>query len=269
MAVETTRIQSCLALIGAGLLKADEGTIDLSRQGDLVTLMEAFLPEELSTSADAVRLGIDRINDASGDEILRDAIKLIRMELDQQERVGFLERLVEFALRDDELSFRETQYINEVASYWNIHSPTRGDETMKLWSILSVEGSEDEFTPIHHLALVYLALAHQSDKVLSEDELQAIRQKISEWLPNALPSDVNQVVADALAVYAQGPEDEVTARAIDVVQGVVPMHQRSALLADLIFVAMADNVILVEERAIIERLAAAWGLGEESGNDSE
>ncbi len=259
MPAKTTRVQSCLALIGAGLLKADEGTIDETRLPVLVELIQAFLPEGASTSTDAIKLGIDRINSSSADEILRDAIKLIRLELDEKERVDYLERLVEFALRDDELSFRETQYLNEVASKWNIHSPPVGGDSMKLWSILSVDGSDDDFTPIHHLAVVYLALAHQSDMVLAEEELQAIRQKISEWLPNALPSDVNQVVTEALQVYARGPEDEVMNKAIDVVQGVVPMHQRSALLADLIFVAMADNVILVEEREIIERLVGDRG----------
>ncbi len=262
MAITTGRMQACLALVGAGLLKADEGHIDKTRVPELITLMDAFLPNTAAASAESVRLGIDSINSESADEILLDAIKLIRLELNENDRASFLERLLEFALRDDELSFRETQFLNEVADYWDIHAPATGDGKMKLWSILSSADDNDDFKPIHHLALVYVALAHQSDKILSDVELDAIRKKISEWLPNALPADVHEVVEHALKIYARGPEDEVTARAIDVVQKSVPMHQRSALLADLIFVAMADNVILVEERAIIERLARAWGIEE-------
>lgn len=262
MAITTGRMQACLALIGAGLLKADEGQIDGTRVPELVSLMQAFLPDDAETSSDSVKLGLDRINSQSADEILLDAIKLIRLELNEDDRASFLERLVEFALRDDELSFRETQYLNDVAAHWDIHAPQDGGGSMKLWSILAPVDGETDFTPIHHLALVYLALAYQSDKDLAEVEIEAIRKKISEWLPNALPADVSEVVDKALKKYAQGPEDVVTARAIDVVQKSVPMHQRSALLADLIFVAMADDVILVEERAIIESLARAWGIEE-------
>jgi hypothetical protein len=67
---------------------------------------------------------------------------------------------------------------------------------------------------------------------LSQEEIDAITLKLAEWLPAALPSDVLNVVGDALTAYAEG---------------------------------LSDEVVLVEEKALIARLAERWSVDEHDG----
>ena len=120
------------------------------------------------------------------------------------------------------------------------------------------QNSDGDWTALHDLAVVYIALAHQADDDLSQKELDAISRKMAEWLPAAIPDDVRVIVEEALRTYAATDQRSLVRGAIQRLKVIVPAHQRAAIFADLEYIARADDIVLVEEKAIIAELASAW-----------
>ena len=170
----------------------------------------------------------------------------------------FLHDLVSLALHDDWYAHEEGRFISAIARRWSLHPAD--DEHVRLWSVMDSEESEGTWTPLHDLAVLYIAMAHQSDDDLSQTELDAIGRKLAEWLPAAIPGDVGAIVRDALRAYADGNVRDLVSEAVARLKVAVPPHQRTAIFADLEYIARADDVMLVEERAIIAELAEAWGI---------
>ena len=110
------------------------------------------------------------------------------------------------------------------------------------------------------LALVYIALAHDTDNHLSSEEIEAITEKLGEWLPDADYEEVLQVVKDALREYAQHPERERFDESVESIQRAVPLHQRKVLLEDLQYIADSDGELLRPEQDLIDELAKAWDM---------
>jgi hypothetical protein len=170
----------------------------------------------------------------------------------------FLHDLVSLALHDDWYAHEEGRFISAVARRWSLHPAD--DDRVRLWSIMGSESLDGEWTPLHDLTVVYIALAHRSDDDLSQKELDAIAHKLSEWLPAAIPGDVNAIVSDALRAYAEGDALGLVRDAVARLKVSVPPHQRPAILSDLEYIARADDVVLVEEVTIIAELAGAWDI---------
>ncbi len=178
--------------------------------------------------------------------------------------------LVVFALEDDRFESGEAALISAIRRAWDVNSGeavraasanVSDDIRDRLWSVLGNDGAAGtNWTPVHDLALVYIYVAHRSDGELQRDEVDAITRKLAEWLPSALPSDVLNVVDEALRRYARGETDELLKQSLDRVVATVPVHQRPSVIRDLEYVAAADNVVLVEERQLIAALADRWGL---------
>ena len=205
-----------------------------------------------------VRRAVSTVRGDSGRRALAESIRELGLLADLETRRAFLYDLVQLALHDDWYMHEEGRFISAVARRWDVHPAEEGRE--RLWSVMNSQTTETEWTPVHDLALIYLALAHRADDELSQRELDAITKKLAEWLPAALPSDVVIIVSEALHVYARGADDHLISRAVARVKQAVPQHQRSAIITDLEYVARADDVMLVEEKAIISELARAWGV---------
>ncbi len=170
----------------------------------------------------------------------------------------FLHDLVSLALHDDWYAHEEGRFISAVARRWTLHPAD--EERVHLWSVMDSQTSEGDWTPIHDLATVYIALAHRSDDDLSQTELDAIARKLGEWLPAAIPGEVTTIVSDALRAYADDDAIQLVRDAVARLKVRVPPHQRAAIFADLEYIARADDIVLVEEMAIIAELASAWGI---------
>ncbi len=201
---------------------------------------------------------VSTVRSESGRRALAESIRALSLITDLETRRSFLYDLVQLALHDDWYMHEEGRFISAVARRWDVHPAEEGRS--RLWSVMNTHHTQSEWTPVHDLALVYLMLAHRADDDLSQSELDAITKKLSEWLPAALPSDVVVLVSEALHVYASGIGDDALLKAVERIKAAVPLHQRAALVADLEYVARADDVMLVEEKAIISELASAWGI---------
>ena len=76
-------------------------------------------------------------------------------------------------------------------------------------------------------------------------------------MPDSIPADVNRIVSEAMIAYSEGDHDAMVESAVSNLQEAVPEHQRRAVLNDLMFIARADKVVLVEEKEMIAKLAVA------------
>ncbi len=197
---------------------------------------------------------------------LESAITRVRNDVDQEKRRMILEDLTDIALADDKFLYSEGSFIGELARAWEVQVEVEGNGA-RSWSVLNGHGQGSEngnaengssWTAVHDLALVYLELAHGTDEDIVDSEVDAIAQKINEWLPDAERSQILQVVREAMHAYVQGPDKRLFDDSVDTLKNVVPTHQRAALLADLNYVASADGGITEREQQMIDRLTQAW-----------
>lgn len=174
-------------------------------------------------------------------------------------RQALLDDLVAIALADDRFIHEEARFLGRLARAWDVH-PSAPPDDARWWNVF--DDPEAPRQAIEALALIYLALAHAPDHHIADAELAAIAHKIQEWLPAARDADVEAVVEAALHTYARRPAD--LDEAVAVVRRAIPAHQHAALLADLRYIACADGVMLVEERALIARIAEMLDLRPEA-----
>ncbi|WP_457651190.1 tellurite resistance TerB family protein [Rhodocaloribacter sp.] len=210
------------------------------------------------TALGAIKAALEAYVGEASQARIEQAVAHLREACPEEQRRAMLEDFVAIALADDVFLYEEARFIERLATAWDVH-PSAGDDG-RLWSILEAGRTAGDWTPLHDLALVYLAVAHQPDRDIAEPEREAIAKKIKEWLPEAREADVSAVVREAFRVYAEAFDEATMARALASLKSAVPSHQCAALLADLRYIACADGVMLVEERALIERIARALGL---------
>ncbi len=165
--------------------------------------------------------------------------------------------LTEIGKADHKFLYEEAQYIGELIAAWKVNLTDLVAESATMWSILGPGAGDDGWTPVHDLMLIYVTLAHGTDLTLSREEVEAIREKLGEWLPNADQGTVRRVLHDVMRVY-QDEHERTFDEAVEAVKATVPAYQREAILDDLRYIAYADGVLLVEERVMIEKLAEAW-----------
>ena len=254
---ESEQSRAILTVCGAFLLdtdpsKADDQTLSDRcaalfgiQAADLRPLAEVVLRELRTTGAWSAFLeSVQQLRATCSDDRLREVIDV----------------LMTISLEDNQYEHSENRMIFALGREWDIHlDDSDGQEQ---WSVLtdSRTPAGSSWTAVHDLAVLYVALAHRTDRILSADEVEAIRQKLSEWLPESLPGEVSLILEEAIEAYGAGSHDEMLESAFRSVTESVPKHQRKAVLNDLMFVARADNVVLVEERELIARIAAAWAI---------
>lgn len=211
------------------------------------------------TATSALKQAMDDYVADSGEERLKHAAATIRSALSVAQRRKLLDDLMEIALADGRFLFKESSYIEAATRLLDVQGSEREANGSTAWSLLtSDEESDASWSPLHDLALIYVTLAHRPDNDLATEEIEAIARKLNEWVPDASEDDILMIVRDALSVYAQGRDARLFAESVESVRNRIPAHQRSALLADLRFIAEADGEVLAQEREIIEKLEQAW-----------
>ena len=190
------------------------------------------------------------------------AVEALRETVPPKLQARILKDLTEIGKADDRFLYAEALFIGELMQAWRLDTHEGLDVGPSLWSLFG--RANEGWTPVHDLALIYVTLAHGTDDRLSRDEVEAILEKLGEWMPGAGPPALRLVLADVLKIYEEAPEGRRFADAVEAVRTQVPSYQRPAILSDLRYVARADGVMLVEERVLIERLAEAWGIEAEA-----
>lgn len=210
------------------------------------------------TVLSAIKDALEEYTHERAHDGIEQAVRRVRDELDDEMRQMIVDDLTDIALSDDKFLYAEGSFIGDLARAWNVRiteEPESGS-----WSVLNGNGIGNGWTSVHDLALVYLYLAHGTDKDIDDAEVDAIANKIGEWLPDADEEQVVSIVHEAMHAYVQGPDKRIFDDSIASLRKNVPTHQRTALLADLNYVADADGGISEAEQKLIDRLANAWNV---------
>lgn len=214
------------------------------------------------TVLSAIKDALEEYTHERAREGVERAVKRIRDELDEEMRRTIVTDLTDIALADDKFLHTEGSFIGELARVWDVR--LTDENNGHSWSILNENGNESStdngWTAVHDLALVYLEIAHGTDQNIVESEVNAIAKKIHEWMPDAGDSEVVKIVRDAMHAYVQGPDKRLFEESVETLKKLVPPHQRASLLADLNYVANADGRMTDREREMIARLTSAWNV---------
>jgi hypothetical protein len=114
------------------------------------------------------------------------------------------------------------------------------------------------WSPLHDLALIYLALTHGADADLDPSELEAMSIKLQDWQPGSGLKRIRQVMNEVLLVYMSPQRDDMIDTAVVSVYESMPKPTRIAVLNDLADIASADGVIVGGEIGFIQDLARRW-----------
>ncbi|HMB94041.1 MAG TPA: TerB family tellurite resistance protein [Rhodothermales bacterium] len=207
----------------------------------------------------AIKEALDAYTQEDVQARIDSAILHLRQTVPPGLKARIIKDLTDIGKADDAFLYAEAAFIGELAEAWQLDAEGEAHSN-EAWSIFVAQHGAAGWTPIHDLALIYVTLAHRTDEVLHRQEVDAILEKIGEWMPGAPPERLRRVWDEVLYTYEEQPEGRTLTDAVEAVSTTVPAHQRPAILADLQYIAQADGVLLVEERVLIERLAKTWGL---------
>jgi uncharacterized tellurite resistance protein B-like protein len=118
--------------------------------------------------------------------------------------------------------------------------------------------TQETWTHIHDLALVYIALAYGSDHRLTDDELTLLTQKLMLWGDDLSLADVQEVVLEAMTVYLEAPSQDEVLRSVKSLSRTLSTDSLRRALDDVMHIAEADGVLLHRERGLIGALADLW-----------
>lgn len=256
--VQHQRILHDLALVYLALAHGTDDRLD-GAELDMVAARLAEVQAGLSggTVLHAVKAALDAYTGRDAEARLRQAVGNLRTSVPPPMRRRVIRDLTEIGKADDRFLFEEASFIGQLVAAWRQAPGAPADAANATWSIFG-QDHEGGWTLVHDLALIYVTLAHRTDGTLARAELQAISEKIGEWMPNAGPDDLRAILGEVLRAYDAAPEGHTFEAAVEAVRQRLPAHQRAAVLEDLRYVADADGVLLVEERVLIEQLARAW-----------
>ena len=174
--------------------------------------------------------------------------------LSDEEKEATLSDLVRIARADGVILDRERRFLDDIATSWTVPlplgkaAPTRAEADVASWGAL------------HHLAFIYLVLAHAPDSDFSAEERRLILNKLHQWEPRLDEDAVQDVLDRAIQRYAQGPNAAMLTVSVEAVKLKLPAAQRQAALNDLVQIANADGVFLDSEEDLLNDLRTAWDL---------
>jgi uncharacterized tellurite resistance protein B-like protein len=111
---------------------------------------------------------------------------------------------------------------------------------------------------LHDLALLYLALAHGADGELDTAEQASMRDQLRAWAPGADPALCDHALREAGLSYGNGVGTQRFDDLLSRLHDALDADGRARVLADLMELAQADDVVEPGETALIDRVAAAW-----------
>ena len=115
-----------------------------------------------------------------------------------------------------------------------------------------------EWSAMHDVALLYLALAHGTDFEIDPAEQLTMVERMEAQFPNAHRSRMQRVFDEAMLTYLSGYSREMVDASMASIKESMDKGRRIALLNDLAELASADGAIVPGEVAFIQQLARFW-----------
>lgn len=186
--------------------------------------------------------------EAPAPERIRQSIDALGRELSEQELSQVLEHVNQIAEADGILLQREEDLLGAIAEAWSL----RG---------LEAPGTEEgDWDLIHQMTLIYVVVAHSTDDELSAQEIATIIDRVCQWDASLSDEEARDIIREALAFYAQEPDEDVLGQTIMTIKNSLEPMRRLILLDDLYQIAYADGTLKENERTMITSLADAWGV---------
>ncbi len=117
-----------------------------------------------------------------------------------------------------------------------------------------------EWTPLHDLALLYLALVHGADAQIAAAEMEVMATKLKDWYPHASGEQISRVTEDVMLVYVSESGHQMLEACVASLKEYLRKGQRIAILNDLAEIASADGLLAPGEVSFIQELALTWGI---------
>lgn len=190
-------------------------------------------------------------------ETATQAMMALRNMFSPEELEMILEDLMQIARADGIVLDDERGFLAGLAECWGIVLPGE-KEVIDRASAYRLDRSR--WTVLHHLAFIYLVLAHGTDNELDSQEERIMLKKLQEWQPRLTEDDVRSVYEAAKERYARGPDESALNESIRVIRTQLPEEQRMVALNDLIQIANADGFFLDDEEDLINNLMNALGV---------
>lgn len=112
---------------------------------------------------------------------------------------------------------------------------------------------------LRNLALVYLALAYDTDHDLTNEEVDAIADRLRPWA-DVSEGTVVGALKQAMDAYASSEGDEHIREAVAALGDDLSAEERAAIVDDLTAIAEADGRFLFRESTFIGDVTRAWNL---------
>ena len=184
------------------------------------------------------------------------SIDSLKDQLSLSSRQRALEDVLRIAEADGVLLSSELDLIHKLAEAWDIRN---AGEQLLAKSTATVM-HQAEWSLLHDIGLLYIVLAHGSDNTITEVEINAMVERMSDWQPDMTEEDIRKILRSALSFYSEGPDQEALQQSVQSIRDMMPVMHRLVLLDDLVFVAQADGPVNGNEREIIDNLSQSWGV---------
>ena len=117
-----------------------------------------------------------------------------------------------------------------------------------------------EWSTLHDVALLYLALAHGTDLEIDPSEQTTMVDRLKEWYPEVGSARAQRILHEVMLTYLGGHSREMVDAAMASIKAAMPKAERIAVLNDLADVATADGALVPGEISFIRDLARYWEL---------
>lgn len=115
-------------------------------------------------------------------------------------------------------------------------------------------------SPLHELALLYLAMAQGAADDLSYAEREAVTDTLHDRYAYLDRAEVQNVVLETLTAHDERALKDAAGEVVSILDRMLSDQEKSTVLEDLFRIAEADGVVLDRERRLLETIAANWAV---------
>jgi len=251
-----TRVHD-LALIFIALAYGSDQDLD---EDELATITDVLQHWRENFPVDEVQdVVMEAVAIFMGDEAdleVQRSMEALKHELSSEDREQALEDVIRIAEADGVLLSSELDLIHRLAESWEL----RASSERLLRTSSATITDKPEWSLLHDIGLLYIALAHSSDSHIADSEIAAMVERLQDWQPDMSEQRIRQVLREVLAFYSEEPDQEAFQKSVQSIRDMMPIVLRLVVLDDLVFIAQADGVVNANEKAIIANLSLSWGV---------
>lgn len=120
-----------------------------------------------------------------------------------------------------------------------------------------------EWSVLHDVALLYLALTHGTDFDIDPAEQVAMVERLKTWYPEVGPYRARKILQEVMLTYLGEHSRQMIDAAMASIKASMSKDERIGVLNDLAELATADGTLVPGEVSFIQQLASYWELEDE------